>query len=112
MFCRVTGFGGTTQVATAIPTQDEILDRKMMIHFNSDVSPNLDWSFAPEKRKISVQVGQQALISFNAENNADHPTAGTAIYNVTPPKAGKYFHKTQCFCFDYQMLPPGEPMDM
>lgn len=112
MFCRVTGFGGTTQVSQSAPTEDEILDRKITIHFNSDTHRNLNWSFKPEKRKITLNVGQQGLISFKAKNNDRTPVAGTAVYNVTPAKAGKYFHKTQCFCFDKQTLTPGQEMDM
>lgn len=112
MFCRVTGFGGTTQVSQAAPRADEILDRKMTIHFNADTNRNLNWAFKPEKHAMSVNIGQQGLISFKAKNKDSQPSVGTAVYNVTPAKAGKYFHKTQCFCFDQQTLTPGEEMDM
>lgn len=112
MFCRVTGFGGTTQVSTAAPSEDEIIDRDITIHFNGDVNGNLNWEFEPEFRKVNVKVGQQGLITFKAENNGRSPSVGTAVYNVTPAKAGKYFQKTQCFCFDAQTLNPKQAMDM
>lgn len=112
MFCRVTGFGGTTQVSDTAPSEDKILDREITIHFNSDTNRNLNWKFKPEKRKVTVNVGQQGLINFIAQNNDSTPTTGTAVYNVTPAKAGKYFHKTQCFCFDRQTLTPNEEMNM
>jgi cytochrome c oxidase assembly protein subunit 11 len=112
VFCRVTGFGGTTQVSQAAPSEDEILDRKITINFDTNTHRNLDWSFKAEKRKIALNVGQQGLITFKAKNLASTPTVGTAVYNVTPAKAGKYFQKTQCFCFDSQTLQPDEAMDM
>ena len=110
LFCQVTGFAGTTQVSDTLP--DKVLDRKITVRFNSDISQSLPWEFKPEQRKMSVNVGQQGLINFKALNESSKPTTGTAVYNVTPLKAGKYFHKTQCFCFDEQTLTPGESMNM
>ena len=112
MFCRVTGFGGTTQVSQTAPSDDEILDRQITIHFDTNTHRNLGWDFKAETRKITLNVGQQGLITFKAKNLASTPTTGTAVYNVTPAKAGKYFQKTQCFCFDAQTLKPDEAMDM
>ncbi len=111
-FCRVTGFGGTTQISDAAPSEDQILARQIIVKFNSDTNRDLNWSFKPEKRQMSVNVGQQGLISFIAQNRDSIPVEGTAVYNVTPLKAGKYFHKTQCFCFDRQHLEPNQSMDM
>ncbi len=112
LFCKVTGFGGTTQVSDALPDESEILNRTISIHFNGDTNRDLSWAFKPETHKIDVKVGQQGLINFKAKNTAAIPTIGTAVYNVTPLKAGKYFKKTQCFCFDEQLLKPGEEMNM
>lgn len=110
MFCRVTGFGGTTQLATSLP--DTILDRKIKVQFTTDVNKRLSWDFSAEQSSLTVNIGQDAMINFKARNNSDKPVAGTAVYNVTPLKLGKYFQKTQCFCFDYQVLQPGQSMNM
>ncbi len=110
LFCQVTGFGGTTQVAQNLP--DTVLERRVKVQFNADTDRNLPWSFHPEQRSVEVQIGARALISYKAHNKAGAPTAGTAIYNVTPLKAGKYFHKIQCFCFDEQVLGPGQAVSM
>jgi cytochrome c oxidase assembly protein subunit 11 len=111
-FCRVTGFGGTTQISSSAPPESEITDQEIAVFFNTDTGQNLDWQFSAEKRKMTVRVGEQKLINFIAKSNETEPVAGTAIYNVTPAKAGKYFHKTQCFCFDRQVLVPGQEMNM
>jgi len=110
MFCRVTGYGGTTQVAEVAP--DEVGERVMTIRFNSDVDPNLPWAFQPVERQVTVKVGESHLAYFKAENLSARPTAGTATFNVTPLKAGQYFNKVQCFCFTEQRLAPGASVDM
>ncbi|WP_435640920.1 cytochrome c oxidase assembly protein [Micavibrio aeruginosavorus] len=108
LFCRVTGFGGTTQMSATAPDPSEIVDRTITIHFNTDTGRNLLWKFEADQRAVKVKIGQPALASFTLENQDRVPVAGTALYNVTPAKAGKYFHKTQCFCFAEQIMQPGQ----
>lgn len=110
LFCRVTGFGGTTQVAVSLP--DTVLERKVIVKFNADTGAHMPWSFKPDIREVSVHLGEKGLASFTARNSAAHPVTGTAVYNVTPPKAGQYFHKVQCFCFDKQTLQAQQSMAM
>jgi len=111
MFCRVTGWGGTTQVI-AENTSDKVYDRSITVRFNTDVARNMPWNFKPDLKSVRVNVGQDGLIAFTAHNWSKQPVTGTAIYNVTPLKAGKYFFKTQCFCFGEQTLTPGETQHM
>ncbi len=110
LFCQVTGFGGTTQVAESVP--EAALDRKMTVRFNADVDPALPWVFQPVQREIEVRVGEQALAFYRATNTASTAVTGHASFNVTPHKAGGYFSKIECFCFTEQTLGPGESMDM
>ena len=110
LFCRVTGYGGTTQVSDQAP--DTILDRRVLVKFTTNVAADLDWSFTPDMNEVSVQIGQMALMSYNVQNFASEPVMGTAVYNVSPPKAGKYFNKTQCFCFGEQTVGAGQKVNM
>lgn len=110
LFCQVTGFGGTTQRAEKLP--DQTVDRNITIRFDANTSRNINWSFRPEKHEETIKLGQQGLIAFIAKNKDKQPSAGTAIYNVTPPKAGQYFHKIECFCFGEQLLTPGQEISM
>ena len=110
LFCQVTGFGGTTQVADRPP--DRVLDRMITVRFNADVSASLAWRFRPARQSIDVRLGEQALAFYTARNVSDAPATGTATYNVTPAKAGPYFTKIACFCFDEQTLGPGQSADM
>ncbi len=109
-FCRVTGFGGTTQTAALAPQQ--VIDRLITVRFNADVGPDLPWRFQPAQRSITIPVGETAEISYIAENLSDQTVVGSAVFNVTPFKVGPYFSKIACFCFEEQTLAPGEKVAM
>jgi len=110
LFCQVTGYGGTTQVADAVPAT--VSERTITVRFNADVDPQLPWSFAPEQRAVTVKVGEPGLAFYRARNRSEQTTVGAATFNVTPLKAGQYFNKVQCFCFDEQALDPGQEAEM
>lgn len=112
LFCRVTGFGGTTQVAQTAPAPEDILKRTVTIKFAANTARNMPWRFSPEDRQVTVPIGKKMLTSFRAENPTAETITGTALYNVTPEKAGKYFHKIQCFCFGEQVLAPRKSVSM
>ena len=109
LFCQVTGFGGTTQVAEEAPV--EIGERVVTVRFNADTARDLPWYFKPEQREIKVRVGEMAMAVYNAVNQSDRALIGTSTFNVTPVKAGAYFNKIECFCFEEQTLAPGERAD-
>lgn len=106
LFCRVTGFGGTTQVAAILPT--DIRERELTIQFDSNVDSKLGWYFEPDQRSVNVKVGENGLASYTVRNETDVPMVGIASYNVTPLKTGKYFNKVYCFCFEEQTIQPGQ----
>lgn len=109
-FCRVTGFGGTPgQVAEGV---DHILDQEITIRFDASVDSEMPWVFKPVETKMKLRIGETALAFYEAYNPTDHPIAGSASYNVTPYSAGGFFNKIQCFCFEEQVLEPGERVQM
>ena len=110
LFCRVTGYGGTTQLAQYDPGQ--ILDREVTVRFDASNARDFPWEFEPLQREMTVRVGETALAFYRATNTTDRPVTGIASYNVTPFKVGPYFAKLECFCFTEQTLGPGESMDM
>ena len=109
-FCRVTGYGGTTQVAEG--PAPRIVDRVITVRFNADVNPALPWRFQPAQDEIRVRLGEPALAIYTARSLAAVPVTGAATFNVTPAKAGIYFTKIECFCFTEQTLAPGQRADM
>ncbi|MBR45103.1 MAG: cytochrome c oxidase assembly protein [Rhodospirillaceae bacterium] len=110
LFCRVTGFGGTTQVAEQAPAK--VGDRVMTVQFNSDVARDVPWHFKPAQREVEIRVGEVGLAFYTAVNESDRAVLGTATFNVTPAKAGIYFTKVDCFCFEEQLLRPDESADL
>jgi cytochrome c oxidase assembly protein subunit 11 len=109
-FCRTTGFGGTTQVASAAPTH--ILDRKLKVRFDANVVGGLPWRFEPEQTSIEVKIGEVVTVNYRVVNESARETVGIASYNVSPPTVGAYFSKINCFCFTDQRLKAGEKRDM
>ncbi len=110
LFCRVTGYGGTTQVSSAAP--EEVFNRTIRIRFDASTNTGLPWQFHPEQREMEVRVGETGLAFYKAQSRSAERTVGTATFNVTPLKAGQYFAKTECFCFTEQALEPGQIVDM
>jgi cytochrome c oxidase assembly protein subunit 11 len=110
IFCAATGYGGTTQRATAAP--QDISKTLITVRFDSQTAPDLAWDFQPLVPEVQVHPGEQQQVFFRAVNRSREGITGRAVYNVTPTKTGIYFDKLQCFCFNEQYLAPGESKDM
>ncbi len=110
MFCRVTGWGGATGVAEA--AMDEPLADTVTVRFDASKAAGMPWDFKPVQTKMTVRIGEEGLAFFEAYNPTSRPIAGTASFNVAPFAAGAYFSKIQCFCFELQVLEPGERVNM
>ena len=110
LFCQVTGYSGVPQRAEAAPQQG--LDRAIQIRFDANVDRDLPWSFAPVERVIEVKIGETATALFKASNKSDAAVTGTAVFNVVPERAARYFDKIACFCFKEQTLAAGASVEM
>lgn len=109
-FCKVTGYGGTTQEAQAAPTQ--ILDRRIEVRFDANISPDLPVEFAPKQNSESLRIGETGLAFYRVRNTSDETIVARATYNVTPHIAGQYFAKLECFCFTDRVIAPGQEADL
>ena len=109
-FCRTTGFGGITQEATV--ASDKVLDQAIKVRFDASIDRGMEWQFKPVAREIELKIGETGLAFYEAYNPSNRPIAGTASYNVAPFDAGAYFTKIACFCFERQLLQPGERVQM
>ena len=109
LFCQITGFGGTPQVAGDAPKG--FIDRQMTVRFDSNVARDLAWTVTPAAA-IEDNIGKVDTVNFVATNDSREPITGMAVFNVSPERAGAYFNKIECFCFTEQTLQPGETVDM
>lgn len=116
MFCRVTGFGGTTQVASAAEAAEAAAlsagAPTISIRFDANTARDMPWLFRPRQVTDTVQIGQRDMAIFEAKNLSSVPITGTASFNVEPEQAGIHFNKIQCFCFTEQTLQPGQEVTM
>jgi cytochrome c oxidase assembly protein subunit 11 len=109
LFCRVTGYGGTTSFSANI--SNITLDKDITLQFNADVNDSINWSFkAPQD--VTFKIGENKLVEYEATNLSNVSSSGTATFNVLPEKVGPYFIKTQCFCFEKQTLEPNQSVKM
>jgi cytochrome c oxidase assembly protein subunit 11 len=109
-FCRVTGWGGVTDVAAAAP--DTILEQTIKIRFDASKAAGMPWEFRPAAQEMEIRIGEEGLAFYEAYNPTNRVIAGTASYNVSPFSAGAFFSKIDCFCFELQVLQPGERVMM
>lgn len=109
-FCRVTGFGGTPDVAEA--GSSEVLEQTIKVRFDGSLDRSMPWTFKPVVREMELKIGETGLAFYEAHNPTSRPVAGSASYNVTPYEAGGFFTKIDCFCFQEQVLQPGETVQM
>lgn len=109
-FCQVTGFGGVTNTDTA--GSDVILDKTIKIRFDASLERGMPWTFKPAVREMEIKIGETGLAFYEAHNPTDRVVAGSASYNVAPYSTGNYFTKIDCFCFEMQVLQPGETVMM
>lgn len=114
LFCRVTGFGGTTQKVdeSVLASPPVVLNETISVRFDSNVDRDLPWAFRPERPTDRMSIGARDMAIFIARNDSPVAVRGVASYNVTPVAAGKYFNKIQCFCFTDQVLEPGQQIRM
>jgi cytochrome c oxidase assembly protein subunit 11 len=110
LFCKATGYGGTTQRVEQ--ASDKILDRKIIVRFDANVAPGLPWDFKPLERSVEMKIGETVKISYQAQNLFSTAVRGKAIFNVQPELAGSYFNKLECFCFTDTELKPGQVLEM
>jgi cytochrome c oxidase assembly protein subunit 11 len=111
IFCQVTGFGGTTQVADSAAAPVAPVAATIRVRFDSNVR-GVPWEFRPTENRAELAIGERRMAFYRAANMSDRPVTGMATYNVSPAAAGRYFVKIQCFCFNEQTLAPGEAVDM
>jgi cytochrome c oxidase assembly protein subunit 11 len=110
-FCKATGYDGTPRQGPALSTVAKTND-SMVVHFDTNVAPGLPWKFLPETNRIEAKLGETKTVFFRVQNTSSKPTAGVATFNVQPGLMGSYFVKVACFCFNEQVLQPGETMDV
>ena len=114
ILCEVTGINGKTGRITQsqVNAKDVDVHRFVTVEFDTNVNPNLPWTFKAVEFKQQVRPGEIAEAVFVVENESNKIVVGQAVPSVAPEQASLFFNKTECFCFTNQELAPGEKKDM
>ena len=110
LFCQATGWAGTPQRVTTAQAAEirAVAGKSIVIRFDGNVASGMPWDFGPDEVTRTIPIGERTMTTFHARNQSARTITGTAVFNVSPDIAGKYFTKIQCFCFTQQVLGPGE----
>ena len=114
LFCEITGLNGKTggpytyDAATVQPDRS----RLVKVNFVTNTNGGMPWKFWSEKGGVRVHPGELKEVNFYVTNTTDRVMVGKAVPSLVPIAATDFFHKTECFCFERQVLQPGETMEM
>lgn len=108
LFCRITGYDGTPRISAG--PDGRVYDRIVRVNFDANVAPGLGWKFEPESPFVDVKIGMPTTVEYKVRNMGSAASTGIATFNVSPPQAGAYFAKVQCFCFTETTLKSGEEL--
>ncbi|MBU3068722.1 cytochrome c oxidase assembly protein [Aestuariicella sp. G3-2] len=112
LFCEVTGLNGKTggqYQATEIKVDTS---RTITVQFVATNNENMSWGFKPMISSIEVHPGEEKEIRYLANNPTDRQMVAQAIPSLVPFNVVEYFHKTECFCFNQQMLEAGASAEL
>lgn len=108
--CEITGINVLTGANPK--AQDRLnntqVDESRTIVVEFDTNKQGPWRFKPHVRHLEVHPGQLVHVEYDLVNLESRPMAGQAIPSYAPQRAGQYFQKLECFCFEQQTLAAGE----
>tara|TARA_B100001123_G_C14801319_1_gene824550 strand:- start:32 stop:574 length:543 start_codon:yes stop_codon:yes gene_type:complete len=85
-----------------------ILERDLKVILNTEVDDSLLLDFKPMDKNFKINIGENKILNFKGTNTSSEVITSTAFFEVSPEKIFPYLIKTECFCFQEQILEPGE----
>ena len=108
VFCEVTGINGKvfqSEHSEELVTED---GRQIALQFISTNNENMPWTFKPSEQVLSIQTGKYHTATFYVKNTTNKTMMAQAVPSVAPSNAAEHLKKLECFCFEQQVLKPGE----
>jgi cytochrome c oxidase assembly protein subunit 11 len=125
VFCDITGLNGKfdlspsiidtqslIQTDTLLPSQKEFISHKVILQFTAASDQQEVWKFQPADAQLEISTGQQYKTYFTLHNPTNAIMEFTSIPSISPGLAAEYLIKTECFCFQKQILQAGEKVEM
>lgn len=112
--CEITGLSGNTGGPYTYDAALEVPDtsRLVKVNFLTNTNDGMSWEFWAETPSVRVHPGEHKTVRFFVRNPTARRMAGQAVPSVVPIRVADQFHKTECFCFQNQVLDPGETLEM
>lgn len=118
VLCKATGLNGKVDVTGPsadgryrIPA-DEIPNRIVTIEFDVTYNKDMPWIFRPKHTTLQVRPGEVNSTAYFAKNTTEKTMVAQAIPSITPGIVAVHFKKLECFCFEQQLLHPGQEAEM
>jgi cytochrome c oxidase assembly protein subunit 11 len=113
VLCRVAGIGNVDAKAGRVEVH-EAPDptREVTVEFIASTASVGSYEFRSDRPSIRVHPGKLYTVDFFAKNLTDKASVAQAVPSISPSMAGRYFHKTECFCFNPQKFAAGEGREM
>ena len=119
VLCKATGLNGKVDLsgpsvdgARYRISADEIPNRIVTIEFDVTHNKDMPWIFKPKHTTLQVRPGVVNSTAYFAKNTTNRTMIAQAIPSITPGIVAIHFKKLECFCFDQQMLHPGQEAEM
>lgn len=117
VFCKVTGLNGKVELKgpnalTRYKNTDLTNSRLIIVELDVNRNRNLNCEFSPTHTALQLKTGELAATTYHVKNLTNKTITIQAIPSITPGKAAKYLKKLECFCFNKQILKPGEAMQL
>lgn len=119
------GFGFTNLVYSSVydffwgDLRSDLLFRKsalgIQFYFvlsNSDPSLSGLVFTVPKSLSTEIVLGEPSLFFFTVKNVSEHDIVFTSVYTAFPDFIVPFFEKIQCFCYDNQVVSPGEVLEL
>lgn len=112
VFCDITGINGKTRGQQLYQNVEVDKKRVVTVEFLTNVNRGMPWDFGSRVKSIDVHPGELNEVHFFAKNRSKFDIVGQSVPSVSPGEAALYLNKTECFCFDKQVLAAGEEAEM
>lgn len=101
-FCEATGINNLLQPddISEIAPKDRLIRTEFVTTSQGLVS------MLPNQTLANLNVGKTYSVIYTIKNLSDKPITGQAIPSFSPARAGTWFKKIQCFCFEQLQLKP------
>jgi cytochrome c oxidase assembly protein subunit 11 len=108
VFCEVTGINGKVFQSKNVDKLVIEDGRPIGLQFISTNNENMPWVFKPSEEVMTISTGKYYTATFYVKNTTNKKMTAQAVPSVAPSNAAAHLKKLECFCFEQQVLMPGE----